>query len=288
MKLVSVVILLLLFASYRLVAQIDTVFWMALPDFSASPQNDFMFKFSSYAGTGGGWYNIDFFATDKKGKVTAMLGNSGAMGNWGIKYGTTIDGYKAQYPNVKDWANIAVRIRTPVLSTAFVEIVNSNSSDLYSLKGANGLGTHFIVPFQNRWDNDASSFGAVIDVVAIENNTAVIITPSQNTQAGNAKAKPFAIKLSRGQTYRLKSSSFQAATRLQGTVLKSNKPIAVTITDFEAKYDNGVTDINADQIVPVEVLGQEYILVKGKYEDVNSANQLISLGILLLQYMTIQ
>jgi gliding motility-associated-like protein len=53
-----------------------------------------------------------------------------------------------------------------------------------------------------------------------------------------------------------------ATGTLAGSKITSNKPIAVTHSD-DSLFNNGARDLIGDQIVPVNILGTEYIAVKG-------------------------
>ncbi len=258
-------------------AQIDTAFWMALPDIYSNPNSSIShIKLSSTIPGDGNYYYQSFF-TDGKGKVKTFPKNWGAMGSAGIQYGWNHLNIKSTYKTATDFSRMAVKFTTSKLSTCFYETTHPTSSDLYSMKGFNGLGTTFVAPFQNRWENEVGGGGSTLDIVATENNTAVIITPSNNLKDGQPAGKPFAVSMTRGQYYRVAAASYLKNQRLNGTIIKSNKPIAVTMNDFEVKYDNNRTDLNGDQLVPVEVLGSEYILVKGRYQDVNALGNITNL-----------
>ncbi len=100
-------------------------------------------------------------------------------------------------------------------------------------------------------------------IVATENNTQVEITPTRDLQGGYAAGTPFTITLNRGETFVGLATGTAAANRPAGTLITSDAPIAVTIYDDSAAK-NSCRDLIGDQTVPVDILGYEYIVMKGK------------------------
>ncbi|MGB0177850.1 MAG: IgGFc-binding protein, partial [Owenweeksia sp.] len=147
---------------------------------------------------------------------------------------------------------------------------NGNNTDIFSLKAANALGTHFIVPAQTFWSNSTtfspqpySSF----EIVATEDGTNVSITPSKAI-VGHSAGVSFSIVLNRGQTYSARATSVLGSDHLYGSEITSDKPVAVTISD-DSGYNffyGGCKDIMGDQLIPVSVIGNEYIVIKGFFQ----------------------
>lgn len=164
---------------------------------------------------------------------------------------------------------LLIQATSPV--TAYYEVISGrNNPEIFSLKGKNALGTDFLIPAQNLYDNSAgynptpySSF----EIVATEDNTIITINPSHDI-VGHSAGREFTIVLNRGQTYSARASSQRGTEHLYGSIVKSNKPIAITIKDDSvwASWDN-CKDLTGDQIVPVELIGTEYIAVKGFLSD---------------------
>ncbi|MCX6181433.1 MAG: IgGFc-binding protein [Bacteroidetes bacterium] len=148
------------------------------------------------------------------------------------------------------------------------------NSDIFALKGANALGTTFFTPFQNLLDSPDNAYGSItaysaFDIVAVYDNTTITITPTQNV-VGHAAGVPYTITLNSGQTYSGRAAGFLAAEHLSGTKITSNKAIAVTIKDDSVRQ-NWALDLVGDQLVPVSVLGSDYIVVKGAVNGNNDA-----------------
>ena len=90
-------------------------------------------------------------------------------------------------------------------------------------------------------------------------------TPTQDL-VGHPAGIPFQVVLPQaGSTYSARAASTSAAAHPVGTVVTSDKPVAVTMHDDSANSPvfGGCADILGDQLVPDDVLGTEYIAVSG-------------------------
>jgi len=137
-----------------------------------------------------------------------------------------------------------------------------------------------------------SAFSA-FDIVATDDNTVVTITPSTDV-VGHKKGETFTIVLQKGQTYSVRQLD-QAITsladfapsktdpttnvyhnvgtnrdvnNLSGSYVHSSKPIAISVKDdsifpSDATASGTCEDYVGDQIIPVTVIGKEYIVMKG-------------------------
>lgn len=169
--------------------------------------------------------------------------------------------------------------------TAYYEVnLGLKNAEIYALKGKNALGTEFYIPGQNRYrsggcwmpnyvngdDRPRNKF----DIVATEDNTHVTIKPSQNYLGGTGVIN---ITLNRGQTYSVVAASQQVSGHLHGSYISSDKPIAVTLSDDliggdndESNYLKGLgtaSDLVGDQLVPTNITGNEFIVIKGYFSE---------------------
>lgn len=135
------------------------------------------------------------------------------------------------------------------------------NSDIFVLKGDNALGTKFYTPFQDKLKNWFDGW-AGIHIVATEDNTKVTITPTKN-MVGRLAGFPFTITLNKGQTYSNRAVSQEGIDHPGGTLITSDKPIAVTVKDDSMGQINSA-DLGGDQLVPVSVTGTDYIVIKGE------------------------
>lgn len=148
--------------------------------------------------------------------------------------------------------------------TAYYEVNRVNNPDIFALKGSNALGTDFIVPFQMFLQNGYTQSTSSFDIVATEDGTVVTITP-QKPIIGHPANVTFSITLNEGQTWSGRATSVSADQHPSGTTVTSNQPIAISMSDDSVNGTpyGGCADIMGDQIVPVNIVGTEYIAIKG-------------------------
>ena len=164
--------------------------------------------------------------------------------------------------------NRGFKITSDFPITVVYEIVSTgNNPETYSMKGQNGMGLEFVCPFQTNGINwtFTPTAKSQIDIVATQNGTIVWITPKCNV-VGHAAGVTYSVGLNAGQSYDIENVTNVAnvaGQNLSGTIVVSNKPISVTVTDDSVRGVSGCMDIMGDQIVPVEVVGTEYIINKG-------------------------
>ncbi len=151
------------------------------------------------------------------------------------------------------------------LVTAYYEIANGSNPAIFPLKGKNGLGVDFYIVSQNNYANQTNDGSEAFDIIATEDSTWVTIMPAIDI-VGHQANKPVLVFLNKGQTYSARTLNTAATVSLAGSHVTSNKPIAITISDDS--IITGGWDIIGDQIVPVNLLGKDYIVIKG-YADNN-------------------
>ncbi|MGE0567551.1 MAG: IgGFc-binding protein, partial [Bacteroidia bacterium] len=155
---------------------------------------------------------------------------------------------------------------------------NPLNPETFSLKGQNGLGMEFVCPFQTRWWNQnkgnlANTPPGVnqpvqqINIVASQPNTVVWIKPACPIVGHPANITYSIMLVNAGDAYtceNLVQNTNVAGNNLSGTVLYSDKPIAVTVADDSVRNPSGgCHDLIGDQIVPVDIVGTNYIVNKG-------------------------
>jgi hypothetical protein len=177
--------------------------------------------------------------------------------------------------------NLGIQITSTAPITAYYEVSRTLNKEIWSLKGQNGLGTEFFTPFQthgNNWSGGIVKAYSSIDIVATDDNTSVTFTlpPGIAASYGYTMAiipagNTHTINLSRGQTFSLVPEfkvdriSQVAADRLRGVKINSDKPIAVIVKDDSYYHSfNGCYDISGDQLVPTNLIGNEYIVLRSE------------------------
>ena len=167
-----------------------------------------------------------------------------------------------------------LRVVSDEIIMAYYEVSNTNNADIFALKGANSLGTEFYIPLHNHAPfynhNTYSSPNlayASFDIVATEDNTVVLIY-SPTEVDGNPALTPFSVTLNQGETYSCAWTGTDyhlPSNHPSGAVVLADKNIAITIKDdSNHNPSGGCYDLLGDQIVPVNIVGTEYIAVKGQ------------------------
>ena len=146
----------------------------------------------------------------------------------------------------------------------------TNHSEIITSKGAAGIGTQFYtVVAPNTMTSPYYGFSA--SFLATEDNTTVTVNNFKKvltfTPQGNFDHLTFT--LNKGESYIIDGRTFYSLNNRDGfigAVVTSDKPISMTNGNFNGQYAdpfaNG-SDILMDQSVPVDKLGDEFVIVKG-------------------------
>ena len=175
--------------------------------------------------------------------------------------------------------NKGIHITSTSLVTVYLERNNRNNPDIWALKGENAFGTEFIVPSQNFTYNGNLSKGEpqaynAIDIVAIEDVTFDITLSADVVNVGSA-GTTHTFTLLKGQSLSLRANGKKAADHLGGTYIVTNgKKIAVQWKDDSVHSDkSGCYDLVGDQIVPIDLAGDEYIVMRGELANGNNSSE---------------
>ncbi len=255
-----------LFSTLSVEAQNDTEFWFAAPDNDQGNANNrdqpIYLRVATF--TQAATITLSYPA---RPTVTPTVVNVPANGT----YTFTLDKTTIESQPSNTILNYGIKLTSTTPITAYYEQSSTSNPDIFTLKGKNALGTRFVVPSQFNYNNSTrflSASGAARNsfiIVAKENNTQVTIIP-KNDIDGHLANTPFTITLNAGQTYSGKAASPDASKHLGGTIITSNKPIAVTINDdsVEMTTSSG-PDLAGDQLISHTIFGKEYCLVKGYF-----------------------
>jgi gliding motility-associated-like protein len=238
-------------------AQTDTLFWFAAPDLQQA-HGDRPIFLRVAAGTESAIVSISQPADPSFPVISFFV-----PANQTISRDLTTLISRIENGSTNTIATKGLLIRSDKPINCYYDIAGTSNGDLYSLKGANALGTAFTVPFQvdlNTTNRIPATFTADIIILATEDETVVTITPTVPMVGIGTAA--FTITLNRGETYVVTASSSSAAGKPIGTKVTSDKPIAITTKDDSV--DLGVCiDAAGDQIIPDRLAGREFVLLKG-------------------------
>lgn len=252
----SILLLALLFTSYTQ-AQRDTVFWFAAPDVSAGAgQSPLFLRLQTY----------DLPATitlsqPANGAFVPMTLSLAANSNGSIDLTSVIAQIESPAGNVVSNNGLKITATAPI--NAEFHVFAAANKERFVLKGRKALGTDFYVPMQKSWDNAVTTPASYsgIEIVASENNTTVLITP-RTAIVGHAINATFSVTLNAGQTYSARDVNVSATSSLAGSIVSSNKPVAITI--FDGSLSQGAcNDLIGDQLVPTSQVGTDYAVYRG-------------------------
>lgn len=240
------------------IAQVDTEFWFAPPDITS--------------GHGDRPIYIRISTLDKPAEVRITqpardnmqlaLVSVAANSTQTVNLTNEIAFIETSVPASVMETGIKITSSAPI--TAYYEVGAQWNAEIFVLKGRNSIGNKFVIPGQNFYHNSPSYSPAPVssfDIVATQNNTVVTVKPTKPI-AGHSNEKVIVVKLNEGETYSFYKTSQSADDNPAGTIVESNKPIAITIKD-DSVINGGCRDLLGDQLVPVAVAGSEYIVMKG-------------------------
>lgn len=244
---------------YLSFAQLDTLFWFVAPEVAQSHgDRPIVFRFASLSQGA----TITITQPANPGFPTQVV-NLAANDAQTLNLTTWIDQIENKPANTVLPYGFKISSTAPVMAYYEVTPTCNCNPDIFALKGNNSLGTAFVIPAQN-FLNNASYARSGFNIVATQDNTIVTINPKQAI-VGHAANIPFTIVLQKGETFSAEAISILANQHLSGSTVSSNFPVAITIHDDSmsgAPY-GGCADIMGDQLIPNQVIGSEYIILKG-------------------------
>lgn len=243
-------------------AQIGTRFWFAAPSLTNQHDNSML---SQYA-------KLCFSTYDQQ--ATIVITQPGITDSSHPRYfapfsvtlpaNSTIDVLLSQIgvnrAEARKTVPYAICIESDTDIAVYFAQTNDNS-EIYTLKGANALGTDFIVGMQKTLPCAHGGIPSV-EIAATEDNTIVDIVSPVVTQ--NASTTTWQVTLNRGDVYTIIGVSSKPQDHLSGMRLRSNKPIAVNSTDDSVQ--SWGQDLCGEQLVPTNLAGTEYIISRNTAE----------------------
>lgn len=251
-------LILILFTACHCSAQVDTEFWFAPPEITSGHGDRPVFLRISTLDQAATVRVIQPAREDIEIADIEVPANTTGT----INLSNDISFLETNRPGMVMQTGIRIISSAPV--TAYYEVGHGFNADIFVLKGKNALGGNFVIPGQNFYNNVGtvsplpySSF----DIVATRNNTVVTVKPSKPIY-GHGGENLITIRLNAGETYSFRKTSSLASDNAIGTIVLSNKPIAITLKD-DSVVNGQCYDLLGDQLVPVQVAGSEYIVMKG-------------------------
>lgn len=259
-----------LLLSFHSFGQVGKAFWFVAPGLMHDHGvNPILFRITAF---------------DKPAKVTISMPANSSFNNITVNVGVNQQYSYSLNTNVSENIpagqvnNKGYLITSDQDVSVYYDVSDSYNPDKFILKGSSALGTRFYIPSQNHFkiadDHKGRAFEKV-DIVATEDNTVVSFTPPVAV-TGHVANKPVTIKLNRGQTYCIENRDPVAPSSMAGMLVTSTKEIAITISD-DSVADNFPHDLIGDQLIPVSMLGLEYIAMRTN-NDKGSKHKVYLLG----------
>ena len=268
-----IVILACLFLSFESWAQVDKEFWFAAPDINGNiitgPNADRPIILRVSANTEDADIIISQPANPSFVPITAKL-----FANTTQNFNLTNFINSIEHGEVNGVLSNGLFIQSSSPVSCYYDIVNNRSVDIFNLKGRNALGKKFTVPFQMEFNNRNNSVEAATNtndfvIIASEDSTLVTIQ-AKNDLIGYPAGSSHQIMLNRGQTYMCRAASNEPSLRPGGTNVLANKPISITVKEDLLLYPGGgCADVGGDQLIPDNLAGREYIIMKGRFSNNN-------------------
>jgi len=253
------IVFVLLFSNI-LKGQVDTLFWFAVPYIDPTHADQPIYLRISTLDSAS-FVNVTFPANPSIQSYSFQMGanniSSIDLTYWKNMLEVT--------PNAIE--NKGMKISSTKKISAYYDVEGSQggvvyNAEIFTLKGQYALGRKFYIPIQRTFSNPSNFNGySSFDIVASENNTTVTISPTKNL-VGHPAGVIFNIQLNKGQTYSARANSKAATEHPGGSLVTSDKPIAITVKDDDLQ-NSTCLDLIGDQIVPVDYIGKDYIVVKG-------------------------
>ncbi|MBN1415472.1 MAG: PKD domain-containing protein [Bacteroidales bacterium] len=157
--------------------------------------------------------------------------------------------------------------------SVYYELDNKLNKDIIVLKGSNGLGREFYVSTQNVFPNynfKLSQWSGFV-IVASDDDTKITVYPNDDLLHFTPYPPFIEITLDKGETYAFRAASIAGIHHINGVRVVSDKDIAITVYD-DAMHKERITggtswDLFGDQIVPIDIIGDEYLVMKGFVEN---------------------
>lgn len=257
------VLLLVVFQSHNLKAQTDTEFWFVAPEINASH------------GDTGIWLRLTTFQDPAVvtisqpanganfADIQVSMSAHSSHSVWLTNRITQIENTPPSQVNP-----YGIHISSTGRITVCYDETSILNTERFTLKGKNALGRRFFIPAQNYFNNSPSYIPPpynAFDIVATKDSTYIYIIPTQSLQGGHAAGDTIEVLLMEGETYSCVATSQNPMNHLAGSVVYATKPIAITVSDDSLEKNPPFTcaDLIGDQIIPVDFLGDEYVIVRG-------------------------
>ena len=165
-----------------------------------------------------------------------------------------------------------------------VDIRAGSQTGSISSKGQQGMGTEFRSAHfyqSNISYNAKNTFGSFISMMGTEDNTTITITPNSGVYfLGRSNTLPWSVSVDKGESYvvGINNTISSYDEDVIGTLISSNKNIVVNSGTWSGSINTSSgakRDMGVDQLVPVDVVGNDYLIIEGESGTHKGVNAII-------------
>lgn len=272
MRTIAGILALLFLSAGNLVAQLDSIHWLPPMHARSEPGPQYLYlstpettPFTVYIETGAG-VHVDSAVISNANPYKYLIGSSGDT------YTLVPEGKLHQAIAGR---GLVIRGAKPFFAAFRAHSYTERHADELTCKGQAALGLTFRIGHLEQAPFLQEIRSNFIGVLATEDHTVIVLSgynPNTRFRVNGTDmltTTPINITLQKGESavisnYIYEDILYQPPNGLMGALLESNKPIAVNCGSWLGSPSTFQGhDIGIDQIVPVERVGDEYILCKG-------------------------
>jgi gliding motility-associated-like protein len=245
-------------------AQVDTSFWFVAPDVSATlGDNPINLHIQTYSQPA----TVYVRQPANLGGVSATMA---IPANTNTIFNLTGSITAVESAPVNAISNKGIYISSNNNVSVYYSIGAATNKEMISLKGSRAKGVDYYLPVPNNLTTTTlpADGGVGFEVVATGTGvTTILITPRANC-IGHAKNVTFAVSLTQGQTYSVRDNNSTNPSELAGSIISSDKPIAVTVSGM-IRTSLVCNSYFADQITTSDNVGKDYVILRGETSSVD-------------------
>jgi gliding motility-associated-like protein len=239
-------------------AQLDTSFWFVAPNVSTSMgDSPIELHLQTYS------QPATVYVRQPANLATGVYSILTIPSNTIVSFNMTPSLTAVESGTANAIANKGLYISSNFGVSAYYTIGSATNKEMISLKGSRALGIDFYIPIANTLTTVTTftDAGVGFDVVATQTGVTTILITPRAACIGRAKNVTFVQNLNQGQTFSMMDNKTVNPSELAGSIVSSDKPIAVTV--HGAVQTTACASTYADQITTSDNIGKDYVILRG-------------------------
>lgn len=245
-------------------AQTDTSFWFVAPDISAQMgQSPVVLHITTYDQASVVYIRQPALVSPAPVNVSVTIA---AFSVYTLNLTPYVNNGALESAPVNSVSSKGLYISSKEKISVYYTFNSFTNREMVSLKGQVALGTDFYATIPNSsavLTHTVTDGGMGIDLVATQPGTTIVLISPKAACVGRAKNVTFAKILTQGQTFSLLDTNTILPSELAGTIISSDKKIAVTVKGSMRTGTSICPSYFTDQITPSNRLGTEYVVHRG-------------------------